>query len=355
MANRDGATEARPFWLGGCRNASRWTSFLRGGRIPSFRLHKSHSAAASSATFEEPKIMGITCFRFWFAAIPTLALAVVGVAAGLTFPANSESATPDPLPLAAANVGNEVALVSHRAVYELTLLKSTGTKSPTAAHGRIAFDFTGSPCDGYVQNFRQLTELQPAEGPTRVSDMHSATFEDADGRNFEFKMQTRIDSGAAEQVDGKARRSAGGLLSVSLIKPKHERVELDRNVVFPTEHLRRILAAAEAGKNLLELSVFDGSDTGEKVYDTTTYIGHPVAGPAVEKAAHIPELDNLKRWPVSISYFETGNKDDAPSYILSFDLYENGISRALRLDYGDFVLAGEMSSLELLRTPTCTK
>jgi hypothetical protein len=40
---------------------------------------------------------------------------------------------------------------------------------------------------------------------------------------------------------------------------------------------------------------------------------------------------------------------------LSFDLYENGISRALRLDYGDFILAGEMSSLELLSEPACAK
>jgi hypothetical protein len=40
---------------------------------------------------------------------------------------------------------------------------------------------------------------------------------------------------------------------------------------------------------------------------------------------------------------------------LSFQLYENGISRALRLDYGDFVLAGEMTSLELLPTPPCPK
>ncbi|TPV98766.1 MAG: hypothetical protein USCAAHI_01798 [Beijerinckiaceae bacterium] len=258
-------------------------------------------------------------------------------------------------PHAKTDLTKEISLVSHRAVYELTLAKSVGSKSPTAAHGRIAFDFTGSACDGYVQNFRQLTELQPAEGPTRVSDMHSATYEDADGRNFDFKMQTSIDSGAPESVDGKAWKSATGHLLVNLNKPTHGKFELDSRVVFPTEHLKRILAAAEAGENLLEVKVYDGSETGEKVYETTTYIGHPIADPAVEKAAHIPELDNIRRWPVSISYFEGGKKDDAPSYILSFDLYENGISRALRLDYGDFVLAGEMSSLELLNEPACAK
>jgi EipB-like len=267
----------------------------------------------------------------------------------------SKAATAVPPPQVNTNLAKTISLVSHRAVYELTLAKSVGTKSPTAAHGRIAFDFTGSACDGYVQNFRQLTELQPAEGPTRVSDMHSATFEDADGRNFDFKVQTSIDSGTAEAVDGKAWKSGTGRLSVNLTKPKRGKIDLDVGVVFPTEHLKRILAAAVAGENLLEVKVYDGSETGTKIYETTTYIGRPIADPAVEKAAHIPELDNIRRWPVSISYFESGKKDDAPSYILSFDLYENGISRALRLDYGDFVLAGEMSSLELLSEPACTK
>lgn len=282
-------------------------------------------------------------------------LAPQGPSILMASPANSATSNPAPAPQPKSGPMKQMSLVSHRAVYELTLAKSVGTKSPTAAQGRIAFDFTGSTCDGYVQNFRQLTELQPAEGPTRVSDMHSATFEDADGRNFAFKMQTSIDNAAPEGVDGKAVKSAKGSLSVNLVKPKRSKFDLDPNVVFPTEHLKRILAAAEAGQNLLEVKVYDGSETGEKVYETTTYIGRPIADPAVEKAVHIPQLDNVRRWPVSISYFEVGKKDDAPSYTLSFDLYENGISRALRLDYGDFVLAGEMSSLELLHEPACTK
>ena len=293
--------------------------------------------------------------RLLFAAAIAVTLAVFNPSLIMASATKGVAPNAAPLPQAKTDLGKAITLVSHRAVYELTLAKSVGSKSPTAAHGRIAFDFTGSSCDGYVQNFRQFTELQPAEGPTRVSDMHSATFEDADGRNFDFKMQTSIDSSTAETVDGKAWKSATGRLSVNLTKPKRSKFELDSGVVFPTEHLRRILEAAEAGENLLEVKVYDGSETGEKLYETTTYIGHPIADPAVEKAAHIPELDNIRRWPVSISYFEAGKKDDAPSYILSFDLYENGISRALKLDYGDFVLAGEMSSLELLSAPACPK
>ncbi len=185
--------------------------------------------------------------------------------------------------------------------------------------------------------------------------MNSATFEDSDGKSFDFKMQTNVDNEAAETVDGKASKSSSGPLLVNLSKPKHGKFELGDDVVFPTEHLKRIIAAAEAGKNILEVKVYDGSDTGDKVFETTTYIGHQDATPAAEQAVQIPALGKLRRWPVSISYFESGKKDESPSYVLSFDLYENGISRALKLDYGDFVLSGELSSLELLNEPPCHK
>jgi hypothetical protein len=291
--------------------------------------------------------------RLIFSAALLVTLAASGWPLPLTV-AFAGAASSGQLPAESANAPSAISLASHRVVYELTLLKSTGSKSPTSAHGRIAFDFTGSPCDGYVQNFRQLTELQPAEGPTRISEMRSATFEDADGRAFEFKVQTTVDNGTAEVTDGKAWKTSSGSF-VKLNKPQQAKFELDRSVVFPTDQLRRILAAAEAGQNLIEIKVFDGSESGDKVYETTAYIGRPTADPAVEKTVHIPELDTMRRWPVSISYFESGKTDDAPSYVLSFDLYENGISRALRLDYGDFVLAGEMSSLEILKTPACAK
>lgn len=245
-----------------------------------------------------------------------------------------------------------IPLASHRAVYDLTLLKSTGSKSPTFARGRIAFDFAGSVCDGYTQTFRQVTELQPAEGPTRVSDMHSTTFEDAAGKNFAFKMQTQVDSDPADEVDGRAQRSSGPI-AVALTKPKDEKIDIDRGVLFPTEHLKYILAAAKAGQHILEEKVYDGSETGEKIFQTTTFIGAPISQPPAEPALQIPALKTMRRWPISISYFDTSRKDQLPSYVLAFDLYENGISRALRLDYGDFVLAGQIKSLELLPTPPC--
>jgi hypothetical protein len=275
--------------------------------------------------------------------------------AGFSSPLFAGDINPTVMPAAIQASIDAIPLASHRAVYDLTLFKAVGSKSPTEARGRIAFDFSGSPCEGYVQNFRQLTELQPAEGPTRVSDMHSATFEDGGGKSFAFKTETKVDGDQSDEVDGRAQRIPEGPVSVDLVKPKEAKLALDRDVIFPTEHLKFILAAAKAGENALEVKVYDGSDTGDKIYETTTFIGRPIESPVEESAAHIPELEHMRRWPVAISYFDVGQKDESPNYTLSFELYENGISRALRLNYGDFVLAGEMTSLELLPTPPCPK
>ena len=44
-----------------------------------------------------------------------------------------------------------------------------------------------------------------------------------------------------------------------------------------------------------------------------------------------------------------------PVYTISFELYENGISRALRLDYGDFALKGDLKSLDVQAPSPCQR
>jgi hypothetical protein len=78
-------------------------------------------------------------------------------------------------------------------------------------------------------------------------------------------------------------------------------------------------------------------------------IGKVIATPSTEKSVQIQAFKTMNRWPVTISYFDSIKRDGQPIYVLSLELYENGVSRALRLDYGDFVLSGEL--IELLIQP----
>ena len=45
--------------------------------------------------------------------------------------------------------------------------------------------------------------------------------------------------------------------------------------------------------------------------------------------------------------------EQTPVYSIGFELFENGVSRALILDYTDFTIKGEMTSLDLKDGKPC--
>ncbi len=250
-----------------------------------------------------------------------------------------------------------VALASHRAIYDLKLSQSKGSRSLSAVRGRIVYDFTGNACEGYALSFRQVTELDNGEGKIALSDLRSTTWEEGAARNYRFNFQNFVSQRLVDAVDGRADHRDDGI-AVQLAKPEDKKFTFDSAVAFPTEHMRRIIDAARDGKSVLELKVYDGSETGEKLYDTLTVIGH-VIGPDERKptdvAAGNAALAGLQRWPVTISYFDKASKggEQTPVYSITFELYENGISRALSLDYGDFSISGEMTTLEIRDQKAC--
>ena len=248
-------------------------------------------------------------------------------------------------------------LASHRAVYELKLAQTRGNSPAMSARGRILYDFSGSACDGYALQFRQVSELDNGEGKVTLSDLRSTTWEDGAAQKFVFKSQNYLNETLTDSVDGQAERQ-DGKVAVSLTKPADRKFDLDAATAFPTQHMRRIIAAARDNKSIVELPVYDGSEKGEKVYNTLTVIGQAIApGERVptDAAAGKEALAGLKRWPVTVSYFDKAatSGEQAPVYAISFELYENGISRALMLDYNDFAISGELTSLEVRDTKPC--
>src|SRR3984893_8296090 len=175
--------------------------------------------------------------------------------------------------------------LAHQALYELSLVKSRGSNSINSARGRILYNFSGSACEGYTSEFRQVSELDSGEGKVTLSDLRSTSWEDGAGKSYRFKIDARMNDTDSSPVDGVAER-AGDHITVKLKQPVAKTFTLDGNTVFPTEQIQRIIAAAREGKSLLELSVYDGSDNGEKVYNTLTVIGQPIPGGRTIAAHH---------------------------------------------------------------------
>jgi hypothetical protein len=252
-----------------------------------------------------------------------------------------------------------IALAPHRAIYDLKLGQLRGKKSLDGVRGRIVYDFNGNMCDGYDLRFRQVTELDTGEGKYALSDLRSTSWEEGAARSLRFDSQNYLDRKLVDSVDGHADKGPDGV-TVTLAKPKPKTVGIG-TAVFPSEHMRRIIAAARAGERLLEVVVYDGSESGEKVYQSLTVIGKKIAAnehAPKDAAASQAAVAGMDRWPVTISYFDRaqqGNGEQTPVYAISFEAYENGVARALLLDYGDFTVSGDLTSLEVKDAKPCEK
>lgn len=245
-------------------------------------------------------------------------------------------------------------LAPHRAVYDLSLDRSSGSRGVDGGRGRIAFD-VGASCEGYTVTFRQVVDLASSEAGQRVTDVRSSTYEAADGGAFRFVIDRFANSAPTGGTEGRSSQRDGAQ-SVAITRPKPARVELPRDVMFPSAHTKRLIEAARAGETTVSVKIYDGSDDGETIYDSLAVIGKPVersrADPGLDEAARAA-LGGLKSWPMTISYFKGRDSDAQPVYVVTLEMFENGVSRDLKLDFGSLVMRGELKQLSLAAPPQC--
>lgn len=253
-------------------------------------------------------------------------------------------------------------LVPHRAVYDLALADRGQGGGIAALRGRMVYEITGGPCEGYSISFRFVTQVSDESGGQRVTDLQTSSYEDARGDTFQFLSKTYVNRDLSEETRGTARH-AGERIAIELKKPEEKDADLPGKALFPTAHLRALIEAAERGERLFAADVFDGSESGDKIYETTAVIGNrrddvPATAAAADGDAlpAIRAIGDLPYWPVTISYFDEESDragEGLPVYQLSFLLYQNGINRRLVLDYGDFALNGALADLVKLDPTPC--
>jgi hypothetical protein len=262
-----------------------------------------------------------------------------------------------PAPVSAA--GDDIMMAPHRAVYDMSLATARGGSGVTAVTGRMVYELTGSACEGYTQNMRFVTQMINQGGNAVITDLRSSSWEEGNGKRFRFNSSQYRDEKATEVTAGDAARAnTADDVKVELTKPSKKDLSLSSRVYFPVQHSIALLGAARAGKVTFRADLYDGSEKGEKVYDTVSVIGRARSGgssPQLPQIKNAEELDHLTAWPVSIAYFEPGSdkKDAVPVYELSFLFFANGVSRRLFIDYGEFAIQGEIKEIVFLPPSKC--
>jgi hypothetical protein len=250
-------------------------------------------------------------------------------------------------------------LAPHRAVYDLELGSSEPRAGLSGASGRMVLEVTGSACDGWTVSFRIVNDFTLTAGGTRLVDSRSSSWEAGDGTMMHYSQRQYADSRLESEVLLTVTRPALDKPGEGVItEPEEETFTLAGGALFPVAHQNKLLQAARQGASRDDSMVYDGSD-GAKTYEAISFIGdrqdpEPLAGEV--KGSGVEGLGRLPSWPVTISYYPLGvtpQGEETPSHQVVFKMYANGVAGDVKLDYGDFALAGKLQDIELLEVPAC--
>ncbi len=124
-----------------------------------------------------------------------------------------------------------------------------------------------------------MTQMERSEGDPLSMDVSAMSFEDADGKSMRFQVDSK---GVQETppVAGTATRGADDDMRVELTKPAPKAIDFGHDVLFPTQHIERLIEAAKNGGGAIQARVYDGSDTGAKIYATMAVVGKEASKPS---------------------------------------------------------------------------
>lgn len=252
------------------------------------------------------------------------------------------------IPLATAEA---VDIAPHRALYSMTLGSTKSGSGVVAARGTMVYEW-GETCDGWTVEQRYKLRMQYSETPEVEVSSNYVTWESKDGLRYRFNERKLRNGDVDEEVRGTARLQGAGKGGVAeFTRPNASQIELAPGVLFPTAHTIELIERAAKGEQFVARDVFDGSGEENAVQVTAVLGSEQIAA----TGGDAPKSALLERpsWRVRLAFFPAGSKSDQPDYELGMRLLDNGVSRDMLLDYGDFAIKAKLDEIEALPKPNC--
>lgn len=244
-------------------------------------------------------------------------------------------------------------LLSHRAIYRMSLDGATGGSDVVAADGMMLYRFTEA-CDGWTVENRTYLRLSYERGTDTETVWTFVSWEAADGKKFRFNARYEQDGSVIEKLRGEASLKAAGARGTARFSlPEEQVVRLPSGTMFPTEHMRKLVTAAQAEQKILSEVVFDGSSL-ENPYRVNAVLAplSPGQAKALAEAAGLPPSP---AWWVRMAffpYYEEG-EDALPEFELGARYRDDGVADQITQHFDDFSLVLRLRDLEALPRPDC--
>jgi hypothetical protein len=260
-----------------------------------------------------------------------------------------------------------VDIAAHRALYTMGLAGAKTDSGVTGAHGEMGYQW-GETCDGWTVEQRYTLTINYAESQDVKIVSNFVTWESKDGTRYRFNQKETRNGTVDQEIRGQAQLDGPGKGgTITFEKPQAQTMKLPPGALFPSAHTILLIERAQAGDNFISRQVFDGA-TVEGAVLVSAVIGPRIEPPAKTdadkasaggKSASAPDksLDDpvLQRpgWRIRLAFFPADPSAEKPDYELGMTLLDNGISRDMTIDYGDYKIKAKLNKIEALGHPRC--
>jgi hypothetical protein len=239
---------------------------------------------------------------------------------------------------------------AHRALYKMSLARGNNDGGVTGASGTMSYEW-GESCEGWTIEQRYRLKMAYAEQADVDIASNFVTWEAKDGLNYRFNQKESRDGKDQDEIRGTAKLDGPGKGGTAEFeKPSEKTFTLPAGALFPSAHTMLLIDKAKAGETFLSKQIFDGATVENAVLVSA------VIGPKIEPdpaAAQKSPLLNRPGWRVRLAFFPADQKAEKPDYELGMLLLDNGVSRDMLIDYGDYAIKATLDDIEAVPKPHC--
>jgi hypothetical protein len=252
--------------------------------------------------------------------------------------------------LVAAMPGSAAEIAPHRALYTMELATAKPDSGVASASGTMAYQW-GETCDGWTIEQRYKLTMGYTESDDVEILSNFVTWESKDGLRYRYNQKETHNGKAEDEIRGEATLEGPGKGGAAVFeKPKSETMNLPAGALFPSAHTMLLIDQAKAGANFISKQVFDGATEEGAVLVSA------VIGPQVEPDAEAAKMSPLLQrpgWHMRLAFFPADPKAEKPDYELGMLLLDNGVSKDMLIDYGDYSIKATLKTIEALPKPNC--
>ena len=249
--------------------------------------------------------------------------------------------------IASINLVSSAQLLSHRAVYTLTIQNIKDNGLLEGGQGQTFFEIL-EKCNGWniKEDYVLIYEL-PNEKIANSFSSYS-TFENYLGTKHSFELKEKSQFSGEKSYQGFIEKNNKNL-SGSIIDNSIKNLSFKKDILFPIEHLLKLIEAAKKGEKIFTKKVFFGNENEDFIKIVSAFIGQN----RNPKSKGIEYLKGKKIWPIKVAFYKEKTRQEKPEYEIYLEIDNLGVVHSYKVDYGNFEIIALLKKFEVLPKIKC--